>query len=70
MAAPYPNELSPDQRLREARTRLTAGAQDVAQIAYQLGYERPSQFTHEYTRLFAPLRHDLRAQQVPVQTSA
>lgn len=47
-------------RLYEARTRLTAGARDVAQVAYGVGYESPSQFTREYVRLFGhPPRDDL-----------
>jgi AraC-like DNA-binding protein len=51
-------------RLHEARTRLAAGARDVAQVAHQVGYESPSQFTREYARLFGhPPREDLRRPQ-------
>jgi AraC-like DNA-binding protein len=51
-------------RLHEARTRLIAGVRDVAQVAYQVGYESPSQFTREYARLFGhPPREDLRPPQ-------
>lgn len=47
-------------RLHEARTRLAAGARDVAQVAYGVGYESPSQFTREYARLFGhPPRQDM-----------
>jgi len=51
-------------RLHEARTRLLAGVRDVAQVAYQVGYESPSQFTREYARLFGhPPREDMRPPQ-------
>lgn len=51
-------------RLHEARTQLAAGARDVAQVAYRVGYESPSQFTREYARLFGhPPRADLRQPQ-------
>lgn len=48
-------------RLHEARARLAASSRDVAAVAYQVGYESPSQFTREYTRMFGrPPRDDLR----------
>lgn len=48
-------------RLHEARMRLASCTRDVAAIAYQVGYESPSQFTREYTRMFGrPPRDDLR----------
>ena len=48
-------------RLHEARARLAASSRDVAAVAYQVGYESPSQFTREYTRMFGrPPRADLR----------
>jgi AraC-like DNA-binding protein len=48
-------------RLHEARMRLSASTRDVAAVAYQVGYESPSQFTREYTRMFGrPPREDLR----------
>lgn len=48
-------------RLHEARARLAASSRDVAAVAYQVGYESPSQFTREYTRMFGrPPREDLR----------
>lgn len=48
-------------RLHEARARLAASTRDVAAVAYQVGYESPSQFTREYTRMFGrPPREDLR----------
>ncbi|MFL6707584.1 MAG: AraC family transcriptional regulator N-terminal domain-containing protein [Massilia sp.] len=55
-------------RLHNARMRLAAGARDVAQVAYQVGYESPSQFSREYSRLFGhPPRQDLRQRQPQAQ---
>jgi AraC-like DNA-binding protein len=39
-------------RLLEARTRLMANAKDVAAVGFDVGYESPSQFSREYSRLF------------------
>ena len=39
-------------RLQEARSRLTAKADDVAGIGYSVGYNDPSQFSREYAHLF------------------
>jgi AraC-like DNA-binding protein len=39
-------------RLQEARARLMADASDVAAIGYSVGYDSPSQFSREYSRLF------------------
>ncbi|HEY9108564.1 MAG TPA: AraC family transcriptional regulator [Roseateles sp.] len=39
-------------RLQEARARLMAEAGDVAAIGYSVGYDSPSQFSREYSRLF------------------
>jgi AraC-like DNA-binding protein len=54
-------------RLHEARARLAASSRDVAAVAYQVGYESPSQFTREYSRMFGrPPRDDLRRVREPV----
>ncbi len=48
-------------RLLEARRLLAAGAH-AESAAYQVGYESPSQFSREYSRLFgAPPRQDVAA---------
>jgi transcriptional regulator GlxA family with amidase domain len=48
-------------RLYEARRLLLAGAVDAATAAFQVGYQSPSQFSREYSRLFgAPPARDLR----------
>lgn len=39
-------------RLQEARRQLVTTAEGAAHIAYAVGYESPSQFSREYTRLF------------------
>ncbi len=45
-------------RLQEARRLLSTEATDAASVAYQVGYESPSQFSREYRRLFGvpPMR--------------
>ncbi|WP_253183266.1 AraC family transcriptional regulator [Sphingobium phenoxybenzoativorans] len=45
-------------RLQEARRRLIMAPAEAARVAYAVGYESPSQFSREYTRLFGlpPLR--------------
>jgi AraC-like DNA-binding protein len=56
--------LSPIQfqkqiRLQKARLMLVSGADDVATIAYRVGYDSPSQFNREYRRQFgSPPRLD------------
>lgn len=39
-------------RLQEARRRLYSTAIDVAEAAFQVGYESPSHFSREYSRMF------------------
>jgi len=39
-------------RLQEARARLIATAEDAASVGFAVGYDSPSQFNREYTRLF------------------
>jgi AraC-like DNA-binding protein len=49
-------------RLLEARRLLLFGGISSADAAYRVGYESPSQFSREYSRLFgAPPREDLKA---------
>jgi AraC-like DNA-binding protein len=45
-------------RLNEARRLMLAEKQDATSAAFQVGYESPSQFSREYSRLFGspPLR--------------
>ena len=47
-------------RLQEARARLLAASADVAAVGFSVGYESPSQFSREYSRLFgAPPGRDV-----------
>jgi AraC-like DNA-binding protein len=39
-------------RLLEARKLLTAGSLNVSSVAYEVGYQSPSQFSREYKSLF------------------
>ncbi len=39
-------------RLQAARTRIIAGTGGVAEIAFSVGYDNPSQFSREYRRMF------------------
>lgn len=56
-------------RLQEARARILADAGDVAAIGYSVGYDSPSQFSREYSRLFgAPPGRD--KQRLGLRTAA
>jgi AraC-like DNA-binding protein len=47
-------------RLQEARARLLAESEDIAAVGFSVGYESPSQFSREYSRLFgAPPGRDV-----------
>lgn len=47
-------------RLNEARRLMLNEAQDAASAAFRVGYESPSQFSREYSRLFgAPPKRDI-----------
>jgi AraC-like DNA-binding protein len=55
-----PLQFQKSLRLQEARRRLLAQNRDAASIAFEVGYESPSQFSREYRRMFgAPPRADL-----------
>lgn len=53
-------------RLNEARRLMLIEHQDAATASYQVGYESPSQFSREYSRLFGspPVRDIARARQL------
>ena len=47
-------------RLQEARSRLLAQSDDIAAVGFSVGYDSPSQFSREYSRLFgAPPGRDV-----------
>jgi AraC-like DNA-binding protein len=47
-----PLQYQKQVRLLEARKLLMSGGIEAASVAYQVGYESPSQFSREYRRLF------------------
>lgn len=47
-----PLQYQKQVRLLEARRLLMSGSKEAASVAYQVGYESPSQFSREYRRLF------------------
>lgn len=58
VTAHSPLQYQKQLRLQEARRLIWVGNHDVAMVAHQVGYESPSQFSREYSRLFgaSPLR--------------
>lgn len=47
-----PLQYQKQLRLLEARRLMLAENADAASAAYQVGYESPSQFSREYSRMF------------------
>jgi len=58
MTALSPLQYMKQLRLQEARNLMLSERLDAATAAFQVGYESPSQFSREYSRLFGapPLR--------------
>ena len=58
MTALSPLQFQKQLRLQEARRLMLVERMDAANAAFQVGYESPSQFSREYSRLFGapPLR--------------
>ncbi|MEK3715298.1 AraC family transcriptional regulator [Paenibacillus sp. FSL R7-0333] len=52
VTAMTPVQYQKQIRLQEARRRLLTESTHVADIAFEVGYESPSQFSREYARLF------------------
>ena len=52
MTAMSPLQYQKQLRLQEARRLLLLENSDVSSIGYKMGYESPSQFSREYSRLF------------------
>lgn len=60
MTRTTPLQYQKDLRLTEARRLLRSGEGSVSSVAFEVGYESPSQFSREYSRKFgAPPRADL-----------
>jgi AraC-like DNA-binding protein len=66
VTAMTPIQFQKQIRLQEARSRLLADAQDVAAVGFAVGYDSPSQFSREYSRMFGapPGRDAARLRQV------
>ena len=59
VTAMSPIQFQKQIRLQEARLQLAAHPNDVAGVAFRVGYESPSQFSREYRRQFgAPPSQD------------
>ena len=57
-----PLQFQKELRLLEARRLLIAGQHAVSDVAYEVGYESPNQFSREYSRKYGvPPSSDLRA---------
>ncbi len=52
VTAMSPLQYQKQIRLQEARSRLLTESDDVAAVGFGVGYESPSQFSREYSRLF------------------
>ena len=68
MTALSPLQFQKNLRLQEARRLMLMEHLDAATAAFQVGYESPSQFSREYSRLFGspPLRDITNLRQVAV----
>jgi len=61
VTAMSPIQFQKNLRLQEARRRLLSEATDAAEVAFQIGYESPSQFSREYSRMFGlPPKEDIK----------
>ena len=62
ITATTPLKFQKELRLLEARRLLIAGQHAVSDVAYEVGYESPNQFSREYSRKYGvPPSSDLRA---------
>lgn len=52
VTAMSPIQFQKQLRLQEARRLLLAESADAADVAFRVGYESPSQFGREYSRMF------------------
>ena len=67
VTAMTPLQYQKQLRLLEARRLMTAGAANVEDAAFRVGYESPSQFSREYGRMFGlPPRRDVHLLKRPV----
>ncbi len=52
ITAVTPLQYQKELRLLEAERLLSAGGRAVSDVAYEVGYESPNQFSREFTRKF------------------
>ncbi|MGW9018539.1 AraC family transcriptional regulator N-terminal domain-containing protein [Priestia megaterium] len=61
VTAMSPIQFQKQIRLQEARHLLLSESTDAADVAFRVGYESPSQFSREYSRMFGfPPREDIK----------
>lgn len=67
VTAMSPLQYQKQLRLQEARRLILVQGSDAASAGHQVGYESPSQFSREYSRLFGapPLRDANRLKATP-----
>lgn len=68
LTALSPLQFQKQLRLQEARRLMLAERMDAANAAFQVGYESPSQFNREYSRMFGapPLRDVTNLRQITI----
>jgi AraC-like DNA-binding protein len=61
VTAMSPIQFQKQLRLQEARSLLLSESADAADVAFRVGYESPSQFSREYSRMFGlPPKEDIK----------
>ncbi|WP_409341937.1 AraC family transcriptional regulator N-terminal domain-containing protein [Paenibacillus sp. MBLB4367] len=61
VTAMSPIQFQKQLRLQEARRLLLTESEDATDVAFRVGYESPSQFSREYSRMFGfPPRQDIK----------
>jgi AraC-like DNA-binding protein len=61
VTAMSPIQFQKQLRLQEARSLLLSESADAADVAFRVGYESPSQFSREYSRMFGlPPKEDVK----------
>jgi transcriptional regulator GlxA family with amidase domain len=61
VTAMSPIQFQKQLRLREARRLLLAESTDAVDVAFRVGYQSPSQFSREYSRMFGfPPKQDIK----------
>jgi AraC-like DNA-binding protein len=61
ITAMSPIQFQKQLRLQEARRLLLSESTDASDVAFRVGYESPSQFSREYSRMFGlPPREDIK----------